>query len=188
MAMLLFGVAIVALTVGVYLLPRLVRAVRTYLRYRQESLVTCPETQRPAAVRVDALAAAEEAVHGVAEPHLKTCSRWPERADCPQDCLAQIKADPEGCRVWTIIREWYDDKVCVYCHKPIHADDWIDKWLDHGPALLDAKHQRVQWAHVAPEDLPEILANARPVCWSCYETLSFRRKFPELIIDWPSQR
>ena len=46
--------------------------------------------------------------------HLKECSRWPERQDCWQDCLQQIKADPENCLVWTIVARWYEGKSCVF--------------------------------------------------------------------------
>jgi hypothetical protein len=117
--------------------------------------------------------------------HLKDCSRWPERAECAQECLAQVEADPEGSRVTAIVERWYAKKRCVYCSKPIHADDRIDNWLDHKPALAGVDQMSKQWNEVAPQSLPRRLAQSRAVCWSCHEAEAFRREFPEVVVDRP---
>jgi len=78
----------------------LIMAVRTHLKYRGKSLVTCPETRNPAAVRVNAGKAAVDVLEGKhARIHLDQCSRRPERESCGQECLSQIENDPEGCSV-----------------------------------------------------------------------------------------
>ena len=155
--------------------------LRTYLRYRGERLVVCPETQKPAAVDVDAGRAARGALSGNLKVRLSDCSRWPEREGCGQDCLSQVEADPATCMVWNIVGRWYADKTCVLCGKPfgeIH-------WHDHRPALLDAEMRTVQWPEVAPEKLPEVFATHWPVCWNCHVAESFRRQHPERVVDRP---
>jgi len=59
--------------------------------YRKERAVTCPETGKPASVQVDAARVAATAWGGVPDVRLKECSRWPEKAGCGQDCLAQLE-------------------------------------------------------------------------------------------------
>src|SRR4030095_13851768 len=78
--------------------PALFVGVRAYLKSRGTRVVTCPETRKPVAVRLDRHLAASTAMTGDTELRLKSCTRWPERADCGQECLAQIEASPEGCR------------------------------------------------------------------------------------------
>lgn len=160
------------------------RAVRAYLKFRGKMLVSCPETHRPAAVRVAAGKVAWEVIVGNRELRLSECSRWPERKNCPQDCLKQIEQAPKACLVWTIINRWYQGQECVYCHKPfgeIH-------WHDHPPALLDNNKKTIQWNEVPAERLQEVLGTCRPVCWSCHMAETFRREHPELVVDRPSDR
>lgn len=90
------------ITVGVYVAVAAVafatvfvawRALRVYFRFRGVRLVNCPETAQSAAVEVNARNAALTTGLGDVHLHLKSCSRWPERKGCGQDCLSQI----EGC-------------------------------------------------------------------------------------------
>ena len=130
--MFLYFLIAVALFTATYAIFRLVRAARVYLTFRGKRLVSCPETHRPAAVRVDAAKAGLETALGHVQLKLSQCSRWPEREACGQECLAQIKEAPKACLVRTIINRWYVGQDCVYCHKPfgeIH-------WHDHPPALV----------------------------------------------------
>src|SRR6516225_10640154 len=110
------GVALLLFRIGV--------AVRTYFRVKGQMLVACPENKKPAAVSVNAAAAAEQSL--VREPHLRLseCSRWPEKQGCGQECLSQIEAAPEECLVRTFVARWYAGKACAYCGKPIEGIDW----------------------------------------------------------------
>ncbi|HEY3204662.1 MAG TPA: hypothetical protein VGL03_13510 [Thermoanaerobaculia bacterium] len=74
------------------LIPLLWVAARAYLKFRGTRVITCPETGCPAAVKVDMGHAARTSVVGETELRLESCSRWPERAGCGQECLAQIEA------------------------------------------------------------------------------------------------
>jgi hypothetical protein len=166
---------------AVYVLLRIVVALDEYLKVRGKMLVTCPETKKAAAVEVAAGRAATQALVGTPHLRLRECSRWPERRNCGQQCLSQIEAAPEECLVWNIVGRWYEDKTCVYCHKPFgHLE-----WHDHRPALMNADHKTVQWHQVAVEKLPEVLTTHWPVCWKCHVAETFRREHPELVVDRP---
>lgn len=154
-------------------------ALRTYLRYRGERLVTCPETHLPAAVRVNATKAAGKRILGKVEVRLDECSRWPEKENCGQDCLSQVNADPEQCLVWNIVADWYKGKSCAYCQKPFGQIHWHDR----PPAVLSHERITKQWNEIPPEKLPETFETHLPVCWNCYIAETFRRQHPDLIVD-----
>ena len=163
----------------------LIMAVRTYLKYPGKSLVTCPETRKPAAVHVNAGKAARDALKGDhVQIHLDQCSCWPEREGCGQECLSQIENDPQGCSVWGLAQQWYRGRACAYCHEPIHKIHWHD----HRPALLSPEKKTVQWSEIPAEMLPEVFETQLPVCWSCHMAETFRREHPERIVDRPWKR
>jgi hypothetical protein len=173
----------VALTVGAII--ALTIMLRAYLRHRGKSLVTCPETRRPAAVRVDVeRAALKAATIGPARLELDLCSRWPEHQDCGQSCLSQIENDAECCHVWNIVQQWFRGRSCAYCEKPIEQVHWHD----HRPALLGPDKKTVQWTDVPPEKLPEVFETHSPVCWSCHIAETFRREHPDDFVDRPGNR
>lgn len=154
---------------------------RIYFRYRGTRLVTCPETHLAAAVEMDAARAAVAKVAGEGGVRLRSCSRWPERQDCGQECLAQVHAAPEDCRVAAIVRNWYRDKSCAYCGRRIEAEHWHDR----APALMSPDQITVRWNEVRPEQLPAIFETHHAVCWNCHIAESFRRIHPELVVDRP---
>jgi hypothetical protein len=180
-------VSILTIIIGVLVLAaalfvlRAVPSVRTFFNFRGKRLVTCPETHKPEAVDV----AAGEAALGVFfnEPtlHLNQCSRWPERQDCDQDCLQQVEGNAQSCLVWNIVSKWYEGKTCVFCRKPIAPLHHID----HAPALLCPDFKSTEWRTVKAEQLPEIFATHKPVCWNCHIAETFRREHPELVTDRP---
>jgi hypothetical protein len=154
------------------------RRVWEALQFRGKMLVTCPETMQPAAVKVDLRRAAVKAVVGRHELELCDCSRWPERGDCDQDCLAQVERDPENHRVWTIASHWFAGKKCVYCHKPIENLSHLDR----SPALLDRDRKTAEWEEFPAESLPGAFSRDLPVCWSCHMTQKFVREHPDLVV------
>lgn len=79
----------------VLLLPLVLRQVEIYRRYSGGRLVACPEDQRAATVSLDARHAAESSIDGTAQARVCACTRWPEHAQCGQECLAQaVHAEP----------------------------------------------------------------------------------------------
>lgn len=176
-AMIWVGIAS-ALAVG------LIISIEAYFKYRRQMLVTCPENHQRAAVRVDVMNAVKETLYGRESLRLTECSRWPERAGCGQDCLAEIEADPKACMVWTLVTDWYRGKNCVYCDRPFQELHWHDR----PPALRTPDGKTLQWDEVAAEKLPEIFETHLPVCWSCHMAETFRREHPEHVVDRPGNR
>jgi hypothetical protein len=60
-----------------------------YRSARGKRTLTCPETNEPASVEINAAHAAATAWGGEIDFRLKDCSRWPDRANCRQECLGQ---------------------------------------------------------------------------------------------------
>jgi hypothetical protein len=74
---------------GVYVVAPVV--ADAYRRFRGAKAVTCPENQRSAEVQLDVAQAAATAALGKPQLEVTSCSRWPERHYCGQECLAQLK-------------------------------------------------------------------------------------------------
>ena len=157
----------------------LVLSIRAYLRFRGQRVITCPETQKPAAVHVNVAKAATKALFGGEQVRLDQCSRWPERQNCGQECLSQIHADPQQCLVWNIVGEWYKGKSCAYCQKPFPEMHWHDR----RPALLSPERVAKQWNEIPAETLPQVFQTHLPVCWDCYIAETFRRQRPDRVLD-----
>ncbi len=171
-------VGVLVMATGLFVF-RAVPSVRAYFTFSGKRLVTCPETQIPEAVNVDARDAALGVFLNEPTVRLRQCSRWPERQECGQECLQEIEADSEKCLVWNIVSKWYEGKACAYCGKrfgPLHR-------IDHAPALLGPDSKTTEWKSVQPEQLPAIFASHKPVCWNCHVTESFRSLHPELVTD-----
>ena len=147
-----------------------------YFEYRGKRIILCPETLEPAGVEVDALLAARSPD---ADLRLSACSRWPEKADCDQACLAQIEAEPKATLAWNIVASWYRNKTCVYCDRLFGEI----AWHDNIPALRSPEGDLRSWKDVPIENVPRLLATHEPVCWSCEIAESFRRERPDLVID-----
>jgi len=152
---------------------------RVYLKLRGARVITCPENHRPAGVKVNAAHALITALEGHEDVRLKSCSRWPEKQDCGQECLRQIEAAPEDCLVRNILTKWYAGKTCALCGKPVGEIHWND----HKPALLNAEHKTVEWQDVPAETVPDVLASHQPVCWNCHIVNSLAVQHPELVLD-----
>ena len=156
-----------------------------YLLYRGTRVVVCPETRQYVAVEVDAAHAAATAdADGEAELRLTSCTRWPERADCDQDCVYQIANAPEDCAVRVMLADFYEGRSCVLCRKPMTGP----RWDAHKPALLRAYDRRTfECRELPPDAFPVVLDSYLPVCWDCHIAESFRREHPELVTDRDSK-
>jgi len=76
--------AVLALGTLFVLLPV---AVHTWQRYRYRKVVTCPETNQPAEIAIDAPRAALSSVFGRVKARVRECSLWPKRKGCAQRCV-----------------------------------------------------------------------------------------------------
>ena len=162
-----------------------IRLARRYTKYRGVRVITCPENRKAAGVVIDAWHAAATMIHSAPELRLQFCTRWPERADCGQECIGQIEAAPEDCLLRNILARWYLGKNCALCNEPFGEVHWAD----HKPALMNPEGITIEWPHVAAEEVFGILHTHRPVCWRCHITRTFFKEHPELVLDrsraWP---
>jgi hypothetical protein len=169
---LILGLAVVA-GIGAW---RFVRALWLYYGRR---VIQCPENLRPAGVRVDAGYAALTGIGASPRLRLSTCSRWPERAGCGQQCLSQIERAPADCLVNHILAEWYAGKSCASCGRPFEKIEWTGQ----KPALITADKTPVEWSQVPAERLAEVLLTAAPVCFTCHLAATLVREHPALVTD-----
>jgi len=172
-----FMIGLAAAVAGVLLW----RSFRQYFRVRGDRVVACPENDQTVAVRVDAAHAALTAAGGHERLRLESCTRWPEKAGCGQQCLAQIEAQPTDCLVRTKVHRWYADKTCACCGAALGQVDWTE----HKPALRAPDGTTLEWSRVPPEQLYQVMASHAAVCWDCHVAETFRRVRPDLVIDKP---
>jgi len=173
---------------GIVVLTAIVLAavafVKGYVRYRGKRVITCPETQRHEAVVLDAPLAAMSCLFDGPELRLTSCTRWPERQDCAQDCIREIQLSPIGCQLRALLDNWYKGKQCVGCRRTF---DEIH-WFDHKPALQSPDGKIVDWASFHPEAIPDVLETHQPMCWNCAIVENFRAEHPELVTARPWKR
>lgn len=170
----LFGVLIAAALVAYAAM-----AFVTWRRFEGTRVVTCPETDRPAAVTLDARRAAVSAVWQATDLKVEGCSCWPSQAGCDQACVAQIAAAPDGTRGLAMAIGYFQHKRCAICQCPIAPP----KAGTLRPGFMHpVTHQVIAWDEVPPEDLPAVFATRRPICPPCTRAESFRRR-----IDRPSR-
>ena len=171
-------IAMIILTAALWLG---IRIVRSSSRFRGSRIVTCPETNKPTIVEVDALHASLTSAVGLPDIRLKDCSRWPIKEQCGQECLMDLDVAPEGCLVSGVLMRWYRDKNCVYCRKAFPELHWVD----HRPALLSADGKLLAWNEVQLDQLRNVLESYAPVCWDCYIAQTFRHDHPDLVVIRP---
>jgi hypothetical protein len=87
----LFYVLLFLLSACLLLLMPMLWARQIYTHYRGSRAVTCPETHRTVAVSFDAWHAAITGLSRKTDLRLASCTRWPERADCGQDCIPEAR-------------------------------------------------------------------------------------------------
>ncbi len=168
---------IAALGIAIVLIA--VMFLRYYLQYRGKRVVICPETRQPVGVEIDAPLASRTALLDDPRFVIASCTRWPEKSDCVQGCLAQIEASPEETLMRSILTRWYRGKQCVYCGREIGPI----RWHDAVPSLRGPAGELREWSGIAPQDLPSVLYDASPVCWNCNLAEVFRREYPGLVTD-----
>ena len=93
--LLIFGLAFfLVISALILFLPALL-ARDIHHAYSAPRAVTCPETRQQVGVTIDARHAASSGLHGDPDFRLSDCTRWPARAKCAQECLAEaLRSDP----------------------------------------------------------------------------------------------
>ena len=177
MAMLAFGIVL-----GAALVLAAVIALRL-IRFRDVRVATCPEARDTVALRLDSWRATVGSIVGKSRLRVRSCTHWPERDACAQRCLAEVERAPDDCRVAVVLRQWYADKSCALCGKPVSPIGVAT----HKPALLDDGGETKDWAAIRPEKVHEVLATHRPVCWDCHVIESLYRQHRDLVVERPAE-
>jgi hypothetical protein len=176
-----FAALVVLLLLGSILHPRLREAAAAWRRARDRRVIVCPETGTAEGVALDSAGAAKAAFLGGEVSRLSSCTRWPERAGCGQECLSQIASAPDGCSIRARLEQWYSGRICALCGLSFTTI----RWWDHKPGLLNPAREVVDWSEIRSEVLPETLERCYPICWGCTNAEWFRMRHPELVIDDP---
>jgi hypothetical protein len=161
---LIFGVAAVMLGIMFVLIrsdsPRL---------DNKERKVTCPADLSPAVVRLDVANARRTMIESHRQMQLQSCSHWPDRSQCDQECMVQIEAGPAV--LDRIFNKWYDRKACALCGAPLSDLDW--RWNRF--AAIDAEHKFFVLADFDLPTLPGSLEGCWPICWTCHKKATASR-------------
>lgn len=145
------------------LMACVVLALKTHQYFPHKARVVCPETRSSAAIQLDSAHAVKSFFRNVEELRVKDCARWPERADCPQDCLLQI--DPKPVILEHTLAKFYEGKTCARCNTVLTRDDW----KNGGYAMLNEAGKYVPAAHIPLNRMPMALDGYRPLCRVCHQ-------------------
>lgn len=175
------GLLIVAILMAVAFFSGLRWLIRARSQYGGARVVTCPDTEHPASVEVDALHTALTSAIGFPDIRLQNCSRWPVKKDCGQECLLDLDVAPDECLVRGVLMKWYRGKKCVSC-KTTFGDLHV---TDHKPALRNADGELLVWSQVSLAGIGNVIQTHQPICWNCYIAQSFVKDHPELVVYRP---
>jgi len=147
-------------------------SLEDYYKNRGRQRVICPDSKQPAEVTVDREFAFWTALRGMEHSRLESCSRWPEKAECGQECQVQFDPSPEN--VERLLTQWYEGKSCAICTRRLTPDDWRGSRV----AVLDQDGSLVELLEMTLDRLALALENGRPLCWSCHQEERARQAPP----------
>ncbi len=111
-------------------------------------------------------------------------SLWP-KSESPEPAAADAKPARRPARaslspeIVALLKQWYAGRSCALCQRPIAKI--------HGeprPGLFNAgTRQTLSWNDIPPDQIPAALQTHLPVCANCNTAESFRREFPDLVVD-----
>jgi hypothetical protein len=151
-------------------------SLQTYFQNRGRQPVVCPENGAPVDVEVDNKFGFWTALRGQEHSRLASCTRWPEKGDCGQECLAQVDPSPEN--VERLMLGWYKGRVCAICVREITPSDWRRGRL----GWLDAQHKLIELRQVNLKQLQSALQEMRPLCWACHQEERVRQAAPPRML------
>lgn len=139
------------------------RAACGFLRFRGTRVVRCPDNGQLTAVELSTWREALTFFWAGALPHVRNCSRWPERRTCDQGCVKDIGRAPKATLVETIVANWCHYNACLYCGAPL-AHLHVGQ---HRPHLIDRDMHIFEWKEIPAQDIPATLRRCEPVCENC---------------------
>jgi hypothetical protein len=147
-------------------------SLQAYFQNRGRRAAICPENREPVDIEVDSKYSFWTAYRGQEHTRLQSCSRWPDKGDCGQECLEQVAPSPENAE--RLMLGWYQGKACAICTRAISPSDWRRGRL----AWLDAEHKLVELRQVDLKQLQFALEAMRPLCWTCHQEERVRQAVP----------
>jgi len=147
-------------------------SLQNYFQSRGRHPVTCPDSGQGVKVEIDRKFAFWTALRGQEHWRLQSCSRWPEKADCGQQCLAQLEPSPEN--IERLLTKWYEGKSCAICARALAPSDWQRSRL----AVLNQEHRLFELRQMQLDELQATLQNMRPLCWNCHQEERARQVVP----------
>ncbi len=143
------------------LCPASARAIFLLYRYGGGREVRCPESSRRASVRPRFWRVLWTGMAGQPKLSLASCSEWPERQSCGQQCLGQVDLACRGRLLRAMVSRWYAGRKCFYCDTPFASGSGPEQ------AVLVAG-RTVEVSAIPAGRLPILLAKAKPVCFACH--------------------
>jgi hypothetical protein len=162
------AILLIALPVGM--------SLQSYFRNRGRKSVVCPDNRETVTVELDSKYALSTALRGQEHERLQSCSRWPEKGDCGQECLAQVDPTPENLE--RLLQKWYQGKACAICERALTPADWRRSRL----ALLNEKEKLFELRHMHLDEIPSALDKMAPLCWNCHQEERARQAQPPRIL------
>ena len=138
-------------------------SLQNYYRNRGRQSVTCPDSGQVVDIEVDRKFAFWSALRGQEHSRLESCSRWPEKEDCGQECLAQLEPSPEN--IERQLTKWYQGKTCAICARALSPGDWRRSRL----AVLNERQKLFELRDMHLDELQTALQGMRPLCWNCHQ-------------------
>jgi hypothetical protein len=177
-----FTVALPIVVIGIAVSWSVVHAYRMYGGAR---VVTCPETGMAVVVELDARRAAVTRLSRNGDYRLKSCSRWPGRQDCGQECLSQINGVAPACRVPSRAPRPRRQANCALCGLDLEGH----RLRGQKPVLMSSDRKtRIEWDAVAPENLLRVLSTHSQICWNCHMAETFRVMHPRASVAGPPRK
>ena len=169
-----------SLAAGAVLLGYAVVVWRAWFNLHGERVVLCPSSRRPAAITVDLGRSLLGAIWGSKRVDVSSCTDWPERGDCEQSCVRQLRVHSESTRPKALAKVYFAHKNCAMCQRPIAPLNTFTLQ----PGFMNPSTRHVQtWDDVPAEMLPEAFASWRPLCMNCTLAETFRQRFPDRVTD-----
>jgi hypothetical protein len=154
----------------------LATTLHTYCENRGRRAVKCPASGQHADVEIDHEFALKSAMHGLEHSRLQSCSRWPEKGECGQECLAQVEPSPENLE--RLFSSRFASRCCAICTRDITPADWRQGRL----AVLDQNQQLFEMRDIAVDTLQSTLRDTRPLCWKCHQEERARQVLPLRVL------
>ncbi len=143
--------------------------------FARSHTIVCPETHAPTEIKIDLALRIRTLLRGISVLRLASCSRWPERQGCDEECLLQLDLKPAVLE--HTLRKWYMGRSCGMCGRVLTEDDWRQGRF----SALDRAGNFVPGNSLPLRDLPQHVSRYRPVCWPCHLHQRTRAAHPAVL-------